>query len=329
MDLSVGEHSIALDTSSKYADLFFVSHAHSDHTGAVRRGATILASEETIELLKARKNIEIKKQDPCSPGLELINSGHILGSKQLYINSEALGYSIVYTGDYQLQKTRVAPGIEIKHADIAIIDSTYPYLKVKFDERNEVEEALLAYTNRKLEQGIVLFGAYSLGKAQEIIKILNEDNILPVVDKNVSAINKVYKKFGVGLEYASVYEDENLFKEVTKGNFAGIASMNNLLDLKLALSGMYNKKIYTAVATGFAKISKFNTDVQFPLSDHADIYQAASYLDAVEPKLVYTYGSSSVEMSNSLKKLGYDAMPFGDAKALAIEKQYGLGEKLV
>ncbi|MGC9204917.1 MAG: hypothetical protein ACP5FN_01395 [Candidatus Micrarchaeia archaeon] len=318
MDLNLGGRSIALDSSSRNANTFFVSHAHSDHTSGVHKGKEILASEETIELLKARKSIELKRQAPPN-GFELIDSGHILGSKQLYINSDDLGYSIVYTGDYQLQKTCVAQGIEIKHADIALIDSTYPYLKVRFDEREEVEEAIRVFANRKLEQGIVLFGAYSLGKAQEIIKILNKDNILPVVDKNISAINTVYKKFGIELEYASVYEDENLFKEVTRGNFAGIVSMNNLNDLKIALAGMHNKRIFTAVATGFAKISKFNTDVQFPLSDHADIYQAAEYIERSGAKHVYAYGSGASEMVNNLNKMGYDAKVFGEMRLLQVE----------
>jgi len=195
MYLNLPEGKIALDVSDKNADLNFISHAHADHIKGAKKNTNAIASDETHELIKVRNGIELNiKSIPSS--FKLLDAGHILGSKQLFIES-SLGYSILYTGDYQLQESCVAKKIEAKEADILIIDSTYPYLNVKFDERSEVEDAIRKYVLMKLEKGIVLFGAYSLGKAQELIKILNNASIIPVVDKRISKINKVYKSFGI------------------------------------------------------------------------------------------------------------------------------------
>jgi len=317
MYLNLPEGKIALDVSDKNADLNFISHAHADHIKGAKKNTNAIASDETHELIKVRNGIELNiKSIPSS--FKLLDAGHILGSKQLFIES-SLGYSILYTGDYQLQESCVAKKIEAKEADILIIDSTYPYLNVKFDERSEVEDAIRKYVLTKLEKGIVLFGAYSLGKAQELIKILNNASIIPVVDKRISEINKVYNSFGIGLEYASIYDDEETFNKIVKHNFVGIVSLKDLRELAEKMSIAYNKKVFTGVATGFAKLFRFNTDVQFPLSDHADIYQAASYIDLVGAKVVYTYGSNSKLMASNLKKLGYEAMPFSEAKELAVE----------
>jgi len=317
MYLNLPEGKIALDTSDKNADLNFISHAHADHIRGAKKNANVIASDETHELIKVRNEIELNIK-PIPNSFKLLDAGHILGSKQLFIES-SLGYSLLYTGDYQLQESCVAKKIEAKEADILIIDSTYPYLNVKFDERSEVEDAIRKYTLMKLEKGIVLFGAYTLGKAQELIKILNGAGIIPVVDKKISKINKVYNSFGISLEYASIYDDEEAFNKIVKHNFVGVVSLKDLRELAGKMSIAYNKRVFTGVATGFAKLFRFNTDVQFPLSDHADIYQAISYIDLVGAKIVYTYGSNQELMANNLKKLGYEAMPFSEAKELAVE----------
>ena len=317
MYLNLPEWKIALDTSDKNVQLNFVSHAHADHIRGAKPDARVIASDETSKLIRARNGVDLSLL-PVPSGFKLLDAGHILGSKQLFIES-SLGYSILYTGDFQLQESCVAKKIEAKEADILIIDSTYPYLNVKFDERSEVEDAIRKYTLMKLEKGIVLFGAYSLGKAQELIKILNNASIIPVVDKKISKVNKVYNSFGMGLEYASIYDDEEAFNKIVKHNFVGVVSLKDLKELAEKMSIAYNKRVFTGVATGFAKLFRFNTDVQFPLSDHADIYQAASYIDLVGAKVVYTYGSNQKLMASNLKKLGYEAMPLSEAKELAVE----------
>ncbi len=326
MGLAVSGHEISLDERDASSTINFVSHAHSDHTGAVNKSKPILASELTLDLIEARKGIEVKRQKELS-GTKLLPSGHIMGSKQLYAETNN-GLSVLYSGDFQMDKPILAEKLEPIQADILIIDSTYPDPEVKFDEKEEVVMAMQHYVASKLEKGIVLFGAYSLGKAQDIIKILNDVGISPIVDRKISKINSIYKKNGFNLSYSSIYEDEEDFNNAIKGNFVGIVENSKLKELSISLSRAYSKRVFTAVATGFAKTFNMGCDVQFPLSDHADFSQSIDYIESCRPKIIYTFGRGSNPsiFAKNLSKIGYNAHRFinyaGISESALIEKSY-------
>lgn len=312
MAISIGEYSIALDCGDPSANVNFVSHAHSDHTSGLRKDKKVIASQITKEFIQCRtkrKSIELI-ENPRD--IKLLDAGHILGSKQLYAEPEDLGASIMYTGDYQMQRSLVAEPIELKQADILIIDSTYPERDVVFGDRAEVMSSISEYIVKHLERGIVLFGSYTLGKAQEIIKIANEADVCPVVDQKVHDVNQIYEKHGIRLDYASSYKDESELESVLKGNFMGVTSVNSLQDVAYNLEKAHNKRVYTAVATGFAKVFNMDVDAQFPLSDHADYKQALEYINVCNPKVIYTRGESACaeKFARNLMEDGYDARVF-------------------
>ncbi len=315
MALHAAGERIALDTKDSEATQNFISHAHSDHIGGARSKIGALASEETRELLKARNSINISLAEP-KPGMEMPAAGHILGSRQLYINSEELGYSIVYTGDYQLQESSVAKKIEIKPADIVIMDSTYTDPAIEFDDRDETVSAIQRYILNKLDKGIVMFGTFSLGKAQELIKACNDIGVRPCVTQPIEKVNKVYEQFGIELDYATDYDHaEHTFLHDRSSNFVGIVTNNALKDVVAHTGAFYSRRVYTAVASGFAKMMRFNTDVQFPLSDHADFKQAVEYVERSGARFVYSVGENAELLASNLKKMGYAAAPLANRKA--------------
>ncbi len=316
MAVEVGGYRISLDTGDPEANVSFVSHAHSDHISGLRKDSRIIASKATRDLIAVRNRKELDIVDGIEQ-VKLLNSGHILGSKQLYVESADFGHSLVYSGDYQMQECSVADRIETRQADIAVIDSTYPYPKVKFDDRSEVVDSIQTYVNSKLERGVVLFGAYTLGKAQELTKIMNNIGVLPVVDDRISRINKVYERSGVELQYTSQLDDKDTCERIMRGNFVGIVNVSRLDSARCEFQAKLGKRVFTAVATGWAKIFKFNTDVQFALSDHADFCQALDYINACGAKLVYTYGENRWLFARNLKKLGYNALPLAKAEPIS------------
>ncbi|HUB92657.1 MAG TPA: hypothetical protein VL945_01730 [Candidatus Saccharimonadales bacterium] len=323
MVLNVGEYSISLDCGEADANVNFVSHAHSDHTSGLRKGRKVIASQITKELIECRnskKQIELV-DNPKS--MELLNAGHILGSKQLYATSEELGASVIYSGDYQVDLSLVAEPIETKKADILIIDSTYPDKETVFGDRNEIMTSMQHYIKAKLEKGIVLFGAYALGKAQEINKIANDTGVCPVVDKKISEINRIYSNHGVKLDYVSAYKDELEMESVVNENFLGITTAYRIHEVAKKLSHAYNRRVYTAVATGFAKRFDMGLDVQFPLSDHADFKQALEYIEACGPREIYTRGSRecSETFARNLSNAGYNARVFEGRIGIAVSNK--------
>ncbi len=206
--LNINNQKISLDEKSGNSTIDFISHAHFDHMAALRSSKNILASPQTIDLIKARSDFKLSNfnLDYAQFNIELLNSGHILGSKQLFIQDNLKNESIIYSGDFQMQKPLIIEPIKIKKSDILILDSTYPDPKIKFDEKINVKEKIQKWTAKNINNGIILFGAYSIGRAQDLIKILNEINIVPLVNKEINKINKIYKKEGFQLEYASVYD---------------------------------------------------------------------------------------------------------------------------
>ena len=139
---------------------------------------------------------------------------------------------------------------------------------------------------------------------------MNDVGIVPVVDREIAKLSAVYNKFGAGLDYCYRYGDEARFRESTRGTFAAITIMPRIDAVKESLSEKYRKRVLSGVATGFAKIFRFKTDVQFALSDHADFSQALQYIEDTGAKEVYTYGGSSELFARYLRNAGIWAGPF-------------------
>ena len=309
--LYVNGYSISLDRREPGAGIDFISHAHSDHIAAAKNGKSIIASTQTVDLVRYIHEKKIAHYDFSKHGwIKLLNAGHMLGSKQILLDDYDSGKRTIYSGDYQMQRSIASEAIEIEQADNLIIDSTYPTPEVIFDEREVVEHGIQKWTTAMLAHGIVLFGAYAMGKAQELIAILNRCGITPVVSKKINAVNEIYASHGIALGYASAYKEGTEHEEMLKENFVGVVENSSMNSLALMLTKVYGKQVFTAIATGFAKEFKFSTDAQFPLSDHADFWQAVDYIDAVAPRNVYTYGKSAPEFALNLRKLGYNAEPF-------------------
>ncbi|MGC8628757.1 MAG: hypothetical protein ACP5T4_00915 [Candidatus Micrarchaeia archaeon] len=301
MFVDSGYYKVSLDSKDD-ADFRFVSHAHSDHVSGIRKGDKILASSITAQLLSAKgKNIDTVENPK---GAELLSAGHVLGSRQLFVENYEAGLDIVYTGDYQTAEPLIGERIEAKHADVVILDSTYPYENLAFEDKNEVVSAIQHYVASKINFGSVLFKAYSLGRSQELIKIMNEIGIVPTVSPEIARLSKVYVANGIRLYYSAYKPGHEL-----EGNFVGIFTNSEAEQVAKEMANNA-RRFFTAVATGWAKIFRFNTDVQFALSDHADFKQAIEYINMTSPKLIVTVGRNSALFAEKLKRFGYNARPY-------------------
>jgi putative mRNA 3-end processing factor len=304
---------ISLDRRESGSSIDFISHAHSDHASAAKGSNHVLASSQTIQLIEQAYGAEIEEAQNTA-GIKLLDSGHMLGSRQLCVNDAGSNKDIVYTGDFQMQRSKTARPVEVMDADCLIMDSTYPDPEVVFDDRSEVEALMQDWVENTLKKGIALFSVYAMGKAQEVVALLNDLGITPVVSRKISKLNGVYKRNGIALEYASAYDEGSDFDDIVRGDFVGITETRDISGLASMLSKVHNKKVFTAVATGFAKVYKFGTDMQFPLSDHADFRQSIEYIEAASAKEVLTYGRNCEELAANLQKEGYDARPFSEYK---------------
>ncbi len=302
MNYIIGDRAISLDGNSQ--QVCYVSHAHSDHSSAIRsKGKQVIASDETIAL--CGKDVE----RTAVPNITLARSGHIFGSTQLIAKED--GGVFVYTGDFKLEDGLTTKGAEIPKSDFLLIEGTFGSPEMVFPKREEIWEDIAKWTKEKLETGIVIFGTYSVGKSQEIISILNKyAGVTPFTHEKVSQISHVYKQFGVNLDFISLGKDS---KEAPKGNFAAVVPQNLLTNgLVSGLESAYGKRVYTALATGWALKGWGFADRVFPLSDHADFEDIITYVEQSGARRIFCCHGNERVLARALKERGFDAMPVRD-----------------
>ena len=271
MHLPCGNVTIALDNGN--GDISFVSHAHSDHLIGVRRKEKIIASEETIALAN------LKGKRTSIPNTKLLNAGHILGARQIAVEED--GRKTVYTGDICLHDNLITKGGEIEQCDKLIIEATYASHEYKFPKYEEVcdDIAKAIIENYEKNKVNILIGCYELGKAQELIKLLNDYcNIAPLVNEKTYEFSSVYEQFGTKLDHVLIGSDEA--EEIMKGPFVALVPMRNAKRyFAHRLAEAFNRDTLVFIATGWALHYGFNVDRAFPLSDHADFYDLKHYIE--------------------------------------------------
>lgn len=283
MNIPVSGKSIGLDQGK--CDLPFLSHAHGDHLNGMKGKEEIIATEATLELARLKASAVSHK------GTEILNAGHILGSAQLW--AEADGHTALYTGDFRLRDGICTKGATPKHADRLIIECTYGDPFFSFPPLEEVYSQISSWVNQN-RSAILLFGAYNLGKTQELIKVLNEYcGVTPVVTEESEHFNRVYEKHGVPLDRVVVGTDEA--EEAMRGPFVAIASPRIAKrGFASRLSEAFNLPAKCAVASGWAQKYPMSADIGFPLSDHSDFNDILEYVDLVGPKeVVFVHGDGS------------------------------------
>lgn len=195
-------------------DAVVISHAHLDHSGFVPMlykygydGPTY-CTEPTLTLITLLLNDMIKVADAegkklffdgqnlkdfinhcitipyssvtdIAPDVKLTfsNAGHILGSATVHLHIGQGLYNLVYTGDYKFDKSRLFQPANYIYPRIEalITESTYGLRDDIMPPRVTAEETLISAINSTVKDGgKVLIPIPAVGRAQEILLVLNE-----------------------------------------------------------------------------------------------------------------------------------------------------------
>ncbi|MCO5063949.1 MAG: ligase-associated DNA damage response exonuclease [Rhizobiaceae bacterium] len=160
-------------------DRALITHGHSDHARAGH--ARVLATQQTLDIMGLRYGPQFAGgTQAAAPGEQIdINgvkvsfhpAGHVLGSAQILV--EHGGLRIVASGDYKRQPDPTCEGFEVVPCDIFITEATFG-LPVFHHPPASEEIARLLRSAAQFSTRSHLVGAYALGKAQRVIRLVRD-----------------------------------------------------------------------------------------------------------------------------------------------------------
>ena len=298
---------IALDPSHPVdCDFTFVSHAHVDHLhkrGRKKITTQVLASKETALIAQAR-GYEIIEPAQEREGFQLVDTGHILGSRGLLV-----GDDVYYTGDISMRERAFMKAARVPHARTLIIESTFGRPEYVFPPLSEVMHRTNKIISEMYDLGIpVILMGYTLGKAQLLTSLFGHWD--PIVHDSVAKINSVYSELGVELSGTTHTQAEELMsKSKPWVMIAPLMSERSVFVKEM-------KERHGAVTIGFsgwAVGSRYRymmgLDYVMPLSDHCDYGELVTAVKQCSPDKVYTFHGFAREFAESLCEMGFDAEP--------------------
>ena len=267
-----------------------ISHAHADH--AVAGNRNVYCTQATAAFMQFRygktaagRFISMDWQQPVNIGgveVSLIPAGHMLGSAQVVMVYQ--GSTYLYTGDYKLQPDPTCELIEWIKADVFITESTFAHPGTSHPDP-------IAEITKLNDIGInILMGAYSLGKAQRLIRMISDyaPQKKVLVHHRIMPINAVYQKFGINLGPHQMY-NRKLMKEQNQYVYL-VPPLT--FDSYLHATGV--KRLF---ASGWKNLQANAQDTLY-LSDHADWNDILYAVDQVSPQQIWTLHGDGTHLKN-------------------------------
>jgi putative mRNA 3-end processing factor len=251
-----------------------ITHGHSDHA---RSGhGAVLASADTIAIMKARYGEDCAGSfQPVAFGepvaiddvtITLYPAGHILGSAQVLIEHQ--GQRVAVTGDYKRLPDSTAQPFELVKCDLLVTEATFGLPVFQHPAPTDEIARLLRSVAANPERAH-LIGAYALGKAQRVIRLLREAGYDAPIYLHGAMVRlcALYEERGVALG------DLRLAIETSKAALAG----QIVVGPPSALKDRWSRRLpdpILAMASGWMSVKQRarQSGVELPLiiSDHAD-----------------------------------------------------------
>ncbi len=272
-----------------------ITHGHADHARAGH--GTVIATPETLAIMAERYGQDFAGstqplaygQSVVRDGVEvsLVPAGHVLGSAQAVVRWK--GLTMVVSGDYKRRRDPTCPAFEPVPCDVFISEATFGLPVFRHpDDGHEIARLLRSVAQFPERSHIV--GAYALGKAQRVIRLLREAGWdQPIyVHGALERLNRLYEAHGIDLgplEPAT---------SATKQDFAGAIVIAPLSALADRWSRRFPDPV-AAFASGWmqvrARARQRGVELPLVISDHADWDELIATVDEIRPgELWITHG---------------------------------------
>jgi putative mRNA 3-end processing factor len=310
-----------------------ITHAHSDH--ARPGNGNYLCHHFTKPLLRLRLGeISVQSVNWNEPvfingvRISLHPAGHIIGSSQIRV--EFQGSVWVVSGDYKTENDGISNELEIMPCDVFITESTFGLPIYEWKKQQELSYDIQNWILSNRERGLnsVLI-AYSLGKAQRLLKIIEEISPSIYVHGAIWNVQEVLVRSG--FKFQKVVR---VLPEMTKEKFQA--------DIIIAPPSAENSPwmnrfghLSLGVCSGWMQVRgnvrRRNADAAFAMSDHADWKGLLSVVRATGAKKIFVTHGFQAAFSRYLNEIGIQSeevkTEFGDETELETEKQPRLPEE--
>ncbi|MFM7218231.1 MAG: MBL fold metallo-hydrolase [Bacteroidota bacterium] len=265
---------------SRKREVVLLSHAHGDH--ALPGNGMAYTTESTWALLVKRYGDKLKSElrpvqfgRPFELGgvkITFFPAGHILGSAQILLEHDGERY--LYTGDFKVQSDPTCEEFHPVKCDYLITETTFADPAYAHPEPESALAPLL-------EEGVPLvIGAYAVGKAQRITRLLHE--MAPHrelhVHPLVAAYHSVYEASGVDLGDWRPYSRKEF-----------LSDSSSILLLPPSVFSRYDRHpgAIRVFATGW-KRPYYRHDRLLTISDHADWKDLMKVIEHSEARTIFT-----------------------------------------
>lgn len=306
IQVELGRTRYVLDPHTRVrADYTFVSHAHIDHMHVPSKNERVIASSITGELAKAR-GYDLGEATEEVEGVELLDSGHILGSRAIRIDDE-----VYYTGDASGRTRGFLGKCRTRQARILVMETTYGSPEYVFPPTAKLVKEVNSLISSAYDRGcpVVLMG-YPLGKAQLLSYFFSSWEPI-IYHERVAEMNMIHIKHGIPLKPGKVFNSDK-DQRLPRGPWVMISPMANGRSRMMA----HLKKQYGAILVAFSGWAlgpgyryAIGADYSFPLSDHCDYPELVGLVQAVSPEMVYTVHGFAAEFASDLRRMGFSARP--------------------
>jgi Cft2 family RNA processing exonuclease len=312
-DLKLSGNNLYLDSRVPRARCF-VSHAHSDHLGVheqtVCTPATAAFAAHRVGVAGEVVSLayDVDWSFDADTSLRLVPAGHVVGSAMLHVTRPE--GTLLYTGDFKLRESLTVEAARPERADVLVMESTYGQPHFRFPPWRQVADELLERVEAAFRAGrqpIVL--GYSLGKAQEITRILTAGGFNVTLHGAAHAMSEIHTRLGVDL---------GPYRRYAFGDFHGPRALDPrqrgvlVAPPHCARTGFctrFDNPCRIAI-TGWAlqknAIYRYGVEHALPLSDHADFDELMELIERVQPKKIYSHHGYR-EFADLLRARGFDA----------------------
>ncbi len=308
-------------------DRAVITHGHADHARA-GHGA-VAATPETLDIMRVRYGEDFTgTRQPLVYGetierngveITLVPAGHVLGSAQVVTRWK--GMTVVTSGDYKRRRDPTCPAFEPVPCNVFISEATFGLPVFRHPDASD-EVAKLLRSVGQFPERAHLVGAYALGKAQRIIRLIREagyDKTI-YVHGAMARLNRLYEQHGVDLgPLAPATETSSKGGGGKKGDFAGAIVVAPPSSLQDRWARRFPDPV-TAFASGWMRVRARARQraVELPLivSDHADWDELTATVAELRPgELWITHGrEEALERwadlngirARALRLVGYD-----------------------